>query len=93
MNIIYVINNLFDFYLILIILRIFLTWIPNLQWNEQPLKGLAAITDIYLQLFRKIVPPLNGFDFSPVLAIIVLQLIQHITINSIKHILGITNIL
>ena len=71
-----VINNIFYFYFILIILRIFLTWIPSIDWYQQPYKALREITDIYLDIFRKFIPPVGGLDFSPIIAIIVLQLLQ-----------------
>jgi YggT family protein len=34
---------------------------------------LSPITDPYLNLFRSIIPPMGGIDFSPILAILVLQ--------------------
>lgn len=71
-----VVHNIFYFYFILIILRIFLTWIPNLDWYQQPFRALREITDIYLDIFRKFIPPVGGLDFSPIIAIIVLQILQ-----------------
>lgn len=71
-----VIHNIFYFYFILIILRIFLTWLPNIDWYQQPFKGLREVTDIYLDIFRRFIPPVGGLDFSPIVAIIVLQILQ-----------------
>lgn len=71
-----VIHNIFYFYFILIILRIFLTWIPSIDWYQQPYKALREITDIYLDIFRRFIPPVGGLDFSPIIAIIVLQILQ-----------------
>jgi len=34
------------------------------------------LTDPYLELFRRFIPPLGGFDFSSIFAIILLQLVQ-----------------
>jgi YggT family protein len=34
---------------------------------------LSQITDPYLNLFRSIIPPLGGMDFSPMIAILLLQ--------------------
>lgn len=71
-----VIHNIFYFYFLLIILRIFLTWIPNLDWYQQPFRALREVTDMYLNIFRRFIPPVGGLDFSPIVAIIVLQIIQ-----------------
>jgi YggT family protein len=36
---------------------------------------LSPITDPYLNIFRSFIPPLGGLDISPILAIIVLNLV------------------
>ncbi len=77
MSIIYMVNTLFYFYYVLIIIRVLLTWIPNLDWDAQPLNGLKTITDCYLNLFRKFIPPIGGFDFSPIIALFALSAIQY----------------
>lgn len=79
-GIIYGINNIFNLYFFLIILRIFLSWIPSIRWENNPWKTIRAVTDIYLDLFRRIIPPFNGLDFSPIIAMLVLQIIQYIVI-------------
>lgn len=80
-GIIYGINNIFNLYFFLIILRIFLSWIPSIQWENNPWKTIRAVNDLYLNLFRRIIPPFQGLDFSPIIAIIVLQIIQNIVIH------------
>lgn len=86
MFIVKVINNIFYFYFLLIILRIFLTWIPNIDWYQQPLKSIREVTDLYLNIFRRIIPPAGGLDFSPIIAIIVLQLLQSVVVNLVASI-------
>ena len=76
MNIAYTVDTLLNFYTILIIIRVFLTWIPNLNWDTQPLKVLRQITDWYLDLFKKIIPPVGGIGIHPIVALIVLQVLQ-----------------
>ncbi|MEH2293248.1 YggT family protein [Nostoc sp.] len=72
------INTLASFiqiYTVLLIIRVLLTWFPNINWYNQPFTTLSQITDPYLNLFRRIIPPLGGMDFSPMLAIILLQVL------------------
>jgi YggT family protein len=59
----------------LLIVRILLTWFPNISFYDQPFATLAQLTDPYLNLFRSIIPPLGGMDLSPMLAIFLLQLL------------------
>ena len=59
----------------LLFVRILLTWFPNISFYDQPFATLAQLTDPYLNLFRSIIPPLGGMDLSPMLAIILLQLL------------------
>ncbi len=55
------------FYIVALTLRVYLTWFPNLNSFDQPFSTLGKMTDPYLRLFRGIVPPLLGFDLSPLL--------------------------
>ena len=71
------INQLFYFYYLLLIIRIFLTWIPNIDWDSQPFAGMRSVTDPFLNIFRGIIPPIGGMlDLSPIIAFIALQFIQ-----------------
>jgi YggT family protein len=74
------INNIFNLFYFLIILRIFLSWIPNVDWFSQPWRTVREITDLYLNIFKRIIPPFGGLDFSPIIAIIALQIIQNVII-------------
>lgn len=88
MFLIKVVNNIFYFYFLLIILRIFLTWIPNIDWFQQPFRSMREVTDMYLNIFRKFIPPVGGLDFSPIIAILVLQLIQVVVVDVLAMLVG-----
>lgn len=60
-------------YMILMIIRILLSWFPNLDWSNPVFSTLSQLTDPYLNLFRSIIPPLGGLDFSPMLGFFLLQ--------------------
>ena len=63
-------------YNFLLIIRILLTWFPNLDSTNPILSNLYSITDPYLNIFRGIIPPIGGFDISSLLALILFQVIQ-----------------
>ncbi len=59
-------------YLAIIVVRLLLTWFPNIDWMQRIVGFLSPITDPYLNLFR-FIPPVGGLDLSPMLAILALQ--------------------
>ncbi|NJM68256.1 MAG: YggT family protein [Acaryochloris sp. RU_4_1] len=63
-------------YFVLLIIRILLSWFPNVDWSSMPFSILSQLTDPYLNIFRSIIPPLGGIDFSSILAIVLLQFLQ-----------------
>lgn len=65
-----------QFYLVLLFIRILLSWFPNVNWLNPPFSILSQLTDPYLNLFRSIIPPLGGIDFSPMLAIFLLSFLS-----------------
>lgn len=67
--------NFISIYFILIIIRVLLSWFPNINWLSPPFSILSQLTDPYLNFFRSFIPPLGGLDLSPILAILVLQLL------------------
>lgn len=88
MNVVKIVDNIFYFFYLIIILRIFLTWIPSIDWHQQPFKSIREVTDMYLDIFRRFIPPVGGLDFSPIIALIVLQILQVLVTNMVASIAG-----
>lgn len=82
---------LFWVYVILIFIRILLSWIPRLPYNPV-LQGVVRfvhdVTDPYLRLFRRILPPVGGggmaIDLSPIVAVFVLFILEAIVVGLIR---------
>ncbi len=58
-----------------IIIRVLLTWIPNLNWNSPLPNLLRQITDPILEPARRIIPPLGGIDLSPLIVLLLLDFV------------------
>lgn len=71
-------SRFLSIYLVLLFIRILLSWFPNINWYDPPFSVLSQLTDPYLNLFRSIIPPLGGIDFSAILAIVLLQFLQQL---------------
>jgi YggT family protein len=85
------INTLVLVYLVLIFIRILTSWIPRMPYNRYLaafLKFVSDVTDPYLNLFRRILPPVRmggaGLDLSPIVATFVLIIVSTIVVDLIK---------
>ncbi|KAI4367961.1 hypothetical protein MLD38_016582 [Melastoma candidum] len=62
-----------DIYSGVLMVRVLLSWFPNIPWERQPLSAIRDLCDPYLNLFRNIIPPIfDTLDVSPLLAFAVL---------------------
>ena len=67
-----------------LMIRVLLSWFPNIPWQRQPLSAIRDLCDPYLNLFRNIIPPIfDALDVSPLLAFAVLGTLSSI-LNSSK---------
>ena len=74
------INNIFLIFYILIFTRLLLSWVPRLDWYKQPWRFVYQSTEPYLALFRRFIPPIRMIDISPIVALLVLQIVQQLII-------------
>lgn len=70
------IGQFINLYLLLLFIRVLLSWFPNVNWMNQPFAALSQVTDPYLNVFRSIIPSLGGIDFSPILGFFLLQFLS-----------------
>ena len=71
-------------YSLVLIVRVLLSWFPNLDWGNPVLSSVSAITDPYLNAFRGLIPPLGSIDLSAILAFLSLNLLQSLVGQSIS---------
>jgi YggT family protein len=84
-------NTLLLVYLILIFIRILMSWIPRMPYNRYLaafVKFVSDVTDPYLNIFRRILPPVRmggaGLDLSPIVATFVLIIVTRIVVGLIR---------
>ena len=71
-------------YSLVLIVRVLLSWFPNLDWGNPVLSSVSAITDPYLNACRGLIPPLGGIDLAALLAFLALNLLQSLIGQSIN---------
>jgi YggT family protein len=59
----------------LVVVWCLLSWFPSIKWYEQPFKALDQIVQPMIAPFRKLIPPIANIDFSPMIAVMVLQML------------------
>ena len=77
-----ILYRVLDFYELLIVVWCIMSWIPGMNETIERIRyALGSIVEPYLSLFRRYIPPFNGIDFSPIVAIIVLRLVQRLILT------------
>jgi YggT family protein len=85
------VSALFLVYLVLIFIRVLMTWIPRIPYNRYLRAAIGfveEVTDPYLNVFRRFLPPVGGggfsLDLSPILGIILLLIAQNVVVGLIR---------
>lgn len=85
------VSALFTVYIVLIFARILISWIPR-----PPVTGpagavvefLRQVTDPYLNIFRRFIPPVGGggmaLDLSPIIGVVLLLILQGVVVGLIS---------
>ncbi len=66
-----------------ILIRVLLSWIPNLDRGNPLVQLLAQVTDPVLEPARRIIPPIGGLDISPIVVLLLLSFLQRL-LNSLR---------
>ncbi|MCI5775449.1 MAG: YggT family protein [Aerococcus sp.] len=68
-----IVQRLIHIYNILIAVYVLLTWIPGALQSGLG-RFLARLVEPYLNIFEQFIPPIFGISFSPMFAILLLEL-------------------
>jgi YggT family protein len=58
---------------------------PYSRTTNAVLGFLRDVCEPFLRIFRRVIPSLGGIDFSPILAILSLQIVNSIVVQGIIH--------
>ena len=85
------VEALFIVYFILLFIRILMSWVPRMPYNPalRAVVGfIEEVTDPYLNVFRRVIPPIGGggfaLDLSPMLAMAILYFAGAIVVGAIR---------
>jgi YggT family protein len=63
----------------ILLARITLSWFPQLFSQFPILRPLIIVTEPYLKVFRRTIPPIGGFDLSALPAFFILDILSQTT--------------
>lgn len=58
--------------------------VPYSRWSNAVLNFLRDVCEPYLQIFRRFIPPIGPLDITPIVALIVLQVVRAIVVGLIR---------
>jgi YggT family protein len=85
------VQALFLVYILLIFVYILLNMMfslglrpPYSRYSDAVMSFLRDVCEPYLKIFRRFIPPIGMFDLTPMIAIVVLWIVQMVVVNLIQ---------
>jgi len=75
------IDTAFTLYRWIILVRIIMSWLPNVDYYNPLVRFIYDITEPVLAPFRRLLPSVGGIDFSPILVFLVLDFVRRIVLQ------------
>lgn len=82
----FVLDRAFLIYSYALIIYILMSWFPGARESSFG-EVLGGICEPYLEQFRRFIPPLGMIDFSPLIAIIVLQFAKNYGLDALYRLI------
>ena len=81
-----IISVLFDLYTLALLLRVLGSWLLAAGirfhlWAYSAMHVLDRITSPLLNPIRRVIPSVAGLDFSPIIAVLLLQIVERLLIS------------
>jgi YggT family protein len=67
---------LLQIYSYLLLARVLMTWIPNLDYGNPIVQFLLQATEPVLRPIREAMPSMGGMDFSPLIVFLVINFVS-----------------
>ena len=57
--------------------------VPYSRWSDAVLGFLRDVCEPYLRIFRRFIPMFGPLDISPIVALVVLQIVGNLVVNAV----------
>jgi YggT family protein len=73
---------LLEIYSFVVLARVLLTWVPNLDPYHPAVQLLHQVTEPVLEPARRLIPPIGMIDISPIVVMILLSFLARALMSS-----------
>jgi YggT family protein len=87
-DLIALVRLLFQAMYLLLIVRVLLSWVPGVGHDHPAVDFVFRATSPLLTPIRRVMPPVGGLDLSPLVAILLLTLVQSLVITVLEGAVG-----
>jgi YggT family protein len=70
-------------YVLLSLIFSFGVRVPYSRWSEAVLGFLRDVCEPYLRIFRRFIPMIGPLDISPIVALLVLQIVGNLVVSAV----------
>ena len=77
----WLVHPLLALYIVLFVVRIFLSWYPQLDTSHFPYRPVVVLTEFILAPTRRLLPPLGGVDMTPVVWVGIASLLRELLVG------------
>ncbi len=68
-------------FILLFIVRIVLTWYPQVETSKFPFNLAVAPTELALVITRKFIPPIGGVDITPIVWVAIVAFVREVLLG------------
>lgn len=79
----FAISILFKCIYLIILIVVLLSWIPIFDAKKEPIASLIKIYNAIMAPFKAVIPPIGMIDISPLIAFILLQILEQAIIRTL----------
>jgi len=86
LTLISIVNTAFEVYLYMVIARVLISWVPH-NPSQPIIRFLYEATEPLLAPCRRLIPSLGGIDFSPIIAVMLIELLRRVVLEILFYVL------
>ena len=79
----FAVSLLFKFIYLVILIVVLLSWIPIFDARKEPVASLVRLYNAIMAPFKAVIPPIGMIDISPLIAFILLQILEQAIVRTL----------